>query len=343
MEWLKIQKYLKENFFFTKVTNGKEISDPIVQAVKANKTVRVENAKEIISPLEDKLAGIFSRVEMLKGEKGDRGEDGKDSTVPGPQGPQGPAGKDGKPGRDGKDGKDGKQGLPGKPGKDGRDGKDGKDGKSLTPFEIAEIKREATPIKGVDYYTKKDKKEIVKELKGTVEVKPVSLSLFQRETTMGSIADVDLSNPTNGQALKYNSTTGKWENGTVSGGSGSLDSVVAGNNIDVDNTDPANPVISVETLTLADISDVTASVTEINYVDGVTSAIQTQLNTKAADADVVHDTGDETIAGVKTFSSSPIVPTPTTDFQAATKKYVDDNAGSGGINESLAIAYAVSL
>ena len=41
------------------------------------------------------------------------------------------------------------------------------------------------------------------------------------------------------------------------------------------------------------------------------------------DTEVVHKTGDETIAGVKTFSSSPIVPTPTTDFQVATKKYTD--------------------
>lgn len=39
----------------------------------------------------------------------------------------------------------------------------------------------------------------------------------------------------------------------------------------------------------------------------------------------VGTTGNETIADVKTFSSSPIVPTPTTDFQASTKKYVDDN------------------
>lgn len=38
-------------------------------------------------------------------------------------------------------------------------------------------------------------------------------------------------------------------------------------------------------------------------------------------------TGNQTIAGIKTFSSSPIVPTPTTDFQTATKKYVDDEAG----------------
>jgi len=38
----------------------------------------------------------------------------------------------------------------------------------------------------------------------------------------------------------------------------------------------------------------------------------------------VSKTGDETVAGVKTFTSSPIVPTPTTDMQSSTKKYVDD-------------------
>jgi hypothetical protein len=41
----------------------------------------------------------------------------------------------------------------------------------------------------------------------------------------------------------------------------------------------------------------------------------------------VRTSGDQTVTGVKTFSSSPIVPTPTTDMQTATKKYVDDNAG----------------
>jgi hypothetical protein len=46
----------------------------------------------------------------------------------------------------------------------------------------------------------------------------------------------------------------------------------------------------------------TLTVTELNYVDGVTSAIQTQLDAR------VNDTGDETIAGVKTFSSDPIIP-----------------------------------
>lgn len=55
---------------------------------------------------------------------------------------------------------------------------------------------------------------------------------------------------------------------------------------------------------------------------------------KYVDDNAVAVTGDETIAGVKTFSSSPIVPTPTTDMQAATKKYIDDIAIAGGVDAS---------
>ena len=52
---------------------------------------------------------------------------------------------------------------------------------------------------------------------------------------------------------------------------------------------------------------------------------------KANDDDVVHDTGNETVAGIKTFSSFPITPSsaPTTDYQVSNKKYVDDNGGGG--------------
>lgn len=52
----------------------------------------------------------------------------------------------------------------------------------------------------------------------------------------------------------------------------------------------------------------TLTVTELNYVDGVTSSIQTQLNNKAEDSAVVHDTGNESIDGIKTFTSDPIIP-----------------------------------
>ena len=44
----------------------------------------------------------------------------------------------------------------------------------------------------------------------------------------------------------------------------------------------------------------------------------------AGGKEIVSTSGNQTIAGVKTFSSSPIVPTPTTDMQVSTKKYVDD-------------------
>ena len=51
----------------------------------------------------------------------------------------------------------------------------------------------------------------------------------------------------------------------------------------------------------------------------------TEYNT----ADAVTLTGDQTVAGVKTFSSIPVSPasSPTTDNQAARKKYVDDSGG----------------
>lgn len=91
----------------------------------------------------------------------------------------------------------------------------------------------------------------------------------------------------------------------------------------------------------------TATATELNYTDGVTSSIQTQLDGK------VNNTGSETIAGVKTFSSDPIVPDEAYGVgwngsnEPPTKNAVYDkietlSAGSG-VTESKAIAYAVAL
>jgi len=56
----------------------------------------------------------------------------------------------------------------------------------------------------------------------------------------------------------------------------------------------------------------------------------TETEIGVLDAANVKLTGNQTVAGVKTFSSSPIIPTPTTDMQAATKAYAD------GVTQALA-------
>lgn len=62
-------------------------------------------------------------------------------------------------------------------------------------------------------------------------------------------------------------------------------------------------------------------------LDGIEASADVTDATNVAAAGAVLNTGNETVAGIKTFSSSPIVPAPTTDLQASTKKYVDDNIG----------------
>ena len=58
------------------------------------------------------------------------------------------------------------------------------------------------------------------------------------------------------------------------------------------------------------------------------------------DSTTVKLTGDQTIEDVKTFTSSPIVPTPTADFQTATKQYVDISATGSIINKPVIISPA---
>ena len=59
-------------------------------------------------------------------------------------------------------------------------------------------------------------------------------------------------------------------------------------------------------------------------IDAVTASdLTTALSSKADDNAVVKLTGAQTVAGVKTFSSSPVVPTPSSGTDAANKTYVD--------------------
>lgn len=80
-----------------------------------------------------------------------------------------------------------------------------------------------------------------------------------------------------------------------------------------------------------EVSTVTS--TELGYVSGVTSAIQTQLNAKATDSLVVHLSGTETITGAKTFSSAVVISANSTTALTlnSNKVVVDSTNGSIGL------------
>lgn len=121
--------------------------------------------------------------------------------------------------------------------------------------------------------------------------------------TSGLVAQPRLGSGSGGTGLKFLADDQVYRV-PAGGGSGVVVTIVPGNNIDVDDTDPANVVVSVETLTLADVG-VSASAAEVdildgallstaelNFVDGVTSAIQAQLDGKASTGSVTTVAGD---------------------------------------------------
>ncbi len=67
------------------------------------------------------------------------------------------------------------------------------------------------------------------------------------------------------------------------------------------------------------------------------------LAAKADDSTTVHNTTNETIAGTKTFSSSPVVPIPTTGSQATNKTYVDSTVSAGAPDASTTTKGLVQL
>jgi hypothetical protein len=64
---------------------------------------------------------------------------------------------------------------------------------------------------------------------------------------------------------------------------------------------------------------------------------------KADDADVIHNAGDETIDGVKTFTGSPVVPLPGSGTDAANKAYVDSAVTAGAPDASTTTKGVVKL
>lgn len=91
-----------------------------------------------------------------------------------------------------------------------------------------------------------------------------------------------------------------------------------------DTTYTAGTWISIDANNVISNTQTSAEWWNITWTLSDQTDLNTALSAKADDSGVVHNTWAETIAWVKTFSSSPIVPTPTNNTDAATKKYVDD-------------------
>ena len=226
--------FLKGNHLWVRVYKPEEVTTPIAQAIKESNDKTVKT-----------LTDVFKNVQSIKGDTGPKGENGEkgDKGDPGKDGVDGKHGRDGKDGVNGKDGRDGKDGKPGRDGYtpvkgldyfDGLDGKDGKDGKDGRPADEKALAR-----------------SVVKAVKANLpDLSERQFVLFQRQPkiAVNELEDTSISNPTNNQVLKYNSATGKWVNGTGGGGTGVVETIVAGTNITVDATDPANPIVSSDIL-----------------------------------------------------------------------------------------------
>lgn len=118
----------------------------------------------------------------------------------------------------------------------------GEDGKTpikgtdyFTDEEISSIKESITPVKGRDYFdgnngspdTGFDIVDKISKLEGddrlsfdvlkdTPTFQQLRKDISSRDYDLVELKDVSVSSPSNGQVLKYNSSTGKWGNGTDS-------------------------------------------------------------------------------------------------------------------------------
>lgn len=144
--------------------------------------------------------------------------------------------------------------------------------------------------------------------------------------TTGDYSDL-VGKPTLGTMASQNS--GDYIEITQKGSNNGVATLNASGKVPASQLDITSSVVSVNTKTgvvVLDKTDIGLSNVD-NTSDAlkpISTATQSALDLKADDNTVVKLSSAQTIADVKTFSSSPIVPTPTTDYQSVTKKYVDD-------------------
>ena len=72
---------------------------------------------------------------------------------------------------------------------------------------------------------------------------------------LGDLSDVDLTTapPSDGNVLTWDATAGKWVP-DVGGGGGGIATIVPGTGIDVDDTDPVNPVVALDSASIASLA-----------------------------------------------------------------------------------------
>ncbi len=344
-----IKKYINnlvsKSFFWAVLKNRKG------QAVNpATEEGQKEMTKEIVKAVEEKgikeevvsekIDDIFSRIQMLRGDKPKhqwkgtklqienpdgsfdggtdlKGDPGENAVTP-------VKGKDyftkdeqedflkkatpvkGKHYRDGIDGNTPVKGIDYFDGEDGKtpikgvDYEDGKDGSPDTPTQIREKLETLTGEDRLDAKAIKNLPEFIKE-KGP-------LFFNKAVKRLASLLDVNISSPSNGQVLKYNSTTGKWENGVGGGGASAFTDLT---DVPSDYTGDGEKFVKVK-----------ATEDGLEFVAGTGSAVawgditgdlsdqtdlQDELDDKADDSAVVHISGNETITGQKTFSDTAYI------------------------------------
>ena len=146
-------------------------------------------------------------------------------------------------------------------------------------------------------------------------------------SALNDLGDVTITSAADGDFLRWNGTA--WINDAVNLSTDTIgsfvQSLVAGTGVTLSNNsgENATPTIAVNTSVIqarvADVSD-----TEIGYLNGVTSAIQTQIDTKAPLAS-------------PTFTGTVTVPTPVNNTDASTKTYVDSTASTTASNAATAL------
>jgi hypothetical protein len=253
----------------------------------------MEDETTIKISLEDQTLTVIAK----KGERGERGEDGQDADeeeiiervlpvvlekVPTAEDVAKliPTPENGKDGRDGKDGIDaiGEKGEKGDKGDKGDDGKDG------SPDTAEQVKDKLLSV-GIKY----------DEIQDTPDIPQIVRNLSSKTVSLSELDDVNLDGLTQ--------TNGKYNLGS---GGGGIESIVAGNNITVDDADPANPIVSA----IAGDRYKTTSTTSHTIVSGgdLTFTVDAGLSyTVHQDVTIAHNASNFMSGEVVSYSGTTLV------------------------------------